>query len=198
MDHVMRAPAFEAQRKQALAGVSGRVLEIGFGTGLNLPHYPGAVTWLTGIEPTRLLDDRVAERSKHLAMPVEVLRLRAEALPWEDQQFDCVVSTWTLCSIADPVRALTEIHRVLRSDGRFVFLEHGRSDDPKIARWQNILNPFQRLFACGCHLNRQIDRLIGENGFTIERLDRFVMESVLRPGADMYRGTARPARPVRK
>jgi len=198
MDHVMRAPAFEEQRKRALAGVSGRVLEIGFGTGLNLPHYPSAVTWLTGIEPTRLLDDRVAERSRPLAMPVEVLRLRAEALPWEDQQFDCVVSTWTLCSIADPLRALSEVRRVLRSDGTFVFLEHGRSDDPKVARWQNILNPFQRLFACGCHLNRQVDRLIVENGFTIERLDRFVMESVSRPGADMYRGVARPAHPSEK
>ena len=81
---------------------------------------------------------------------------------------------------------------MLKPGGKFIFLEHGRSDDPKIARWQNILNPFQRLFACGCHLNRRIDRLIEDSGLTVEQLDRFVMEGVPRPGADMYRGVARP------
>ena len=188
----MRTPRFQEQRQQALAPVSGRVLEIGFGTGLNLPHYPSTVTWLTAIEPGHLLDQRVADRSANLAMPVEIFRYRAEALPWEDQRFDCAVSTWTLCTIRDPLRALSEIRRVLKPNGKFIFLEHGRSDDPKVARWQNILNPFQRVFACGCNLNRRIDRLIEDGGFTVERLDRFVMEGLPRPGANMYRGVASP------
>ena len=192
MDRVMRTPPFQKQRQEVLAQVYGNVLEIGFGTGLNLPHYPNTVTWLTAIEPGHLLAKRVAERSANLAMPVEIFRYRAETLPWEDQRFDCGVSTWTLCTIRDPLRALSEIRRVLKPGGKFIFLEHGRSEDPKIARWQNILNPFQRLFACGCHLNRRIDRIIEDSGFTVEQLDRFVMEGVPRPGADMYRGVARP------
>jgi ubiquinone/menaquinone biosynthesis C-methylase UbiE len=190
MDRVMRTPHFQEQRQEALSQVFGKVLEIGFGTGLNLPHYPNTVTWLTAIEPGHLLAKRVAERSVNLAMPLEIFRYRAEMLPWEDQRFDCAVSTWTLCTIRDPLRALSEIRRVLKAGGKFIFLEHGLSDDPKVARWQNILNPFQRLFACGCHLNRRIDRLIEEAGFTVDRLDRFVMEGVPRPGADMYRGVA--------
>ena len=192
MDRVMRTPRFQEQRQQALASVSGSVLEIGFGTGLNLLHYPSTVTWLTAIEPGHLLDQRVAARSANLTMPVEIFRYRAESLPWEDERFDWAVSTWTLCTIRDPLRALGEIRRVLKPGGKFVFLEHGRSDDPKVARWQTILNPFQRVFACGCNLNRRIDRLIEDGGFTVERLDRFVMEGLLRPGADMYRGVASP------
>jgi ubiquinone/menaquinone biosynthesis C-methylase UbiE len=192
MDRVMQTPRFQEQRQQALASVSGTVLEIGFGTGLNLLHYPSTVTWLTAIEPGHLLDQRVAARSVNLTMPVEIFRYRAESLPWEDERFDWAVSTWTLCTIRDPLRALGEIRRVLKPGGKFVFLEHGRSDDPKVARWQTILNPFQRVFACGCNLNRRIDRLIEDGGFTVERLDRFVMEGLLRPGADMYRGVASP------
>ena len=192
MDRVMRAPRFQEQREQALASVSGKVLEIGFGTGLNLPHYPSTVTWLTAIEPGHLLDKRVADRSANLAMPVEIFRYRAEALPWEDQRFDYAVSTWTLCTIGDPLRALREVRRVLKPGGKFVFLEHGRSDDPKVAKWQTILNPLQQVFACGCNLNRRIDRLIEDGGFTVERLDRFVMDGLPRPGADMYRGVASP------
>jgi ubiquinone/menaquinone biosynthesis C-methylase UbiE len=192
MDRVMRTPSFQKQRQEVLAQVYGNVLEIGFGTGLNLPHYPNTVTWLTAIEPGYLLSKRVAERTANLAMPLEIFRYRAETLPWEDQRFDCAVSTWTLCTIRDPLRALSEIRRVLKPGGKFIFLEHGRSDDPKVARWQNILNPFQRLFACGCHLNRRIARVIEDSGFTVEQLDRFVMEGIPRPGADMYRGVARP------
>lgn len=192
MDRVMRTPRFQEQRQEALSPVFGNVLEIGFGTGLNLPHYPNTVTWLTAIEPGHLLAQRVAERSVNLAMPVEIFRYRAETLPWEDHRFDCAVSTWTLCTIRDPLRALREIQRVLKPGGKFIFLEHGRSEDPQVARWQNILNPFQRFFACGCNLNRRIDRLIEEAGFTVERLDRFVMEGLPRPGADMYRGVAHP------
>lgn len=190
MDWAMRRPRLQQERRQALTPVYGRVLEIGFGTGLNLPHYPETVTWVTGIEPGTLLENRVAERSAAISVPVEVLRLKAEKLPFEARSFDSVVSTWTLCTIADPTAALREIRRVLKPGGRFVFLEHGRSDDPRVARWQDRLNPIQRRIACGCNLNRPIDRLIRESGLQIERLDRFVMEGVPRILGEMYRGTA--------
>lgn len=195
MDWAMRRPRLQEERKQALAPVYGRVLEIGFGTGLNLPHYPETVTWVTGIEPGTFLEDRVAERSAALSVPVEVLRLRAEELPFEDRSFDSVVSTWTLCTIADPMAALREIRRVLKPGGRFAFLEHGRSDDPRVARWQDRLNPIQRMIGCGCNLNRQIDHLIHEGGLHIERLDRFSLEGVPRILGEMYRGIAVAEKP---
>ena len=193
MDRVMRGPAFQEQRRVALRPVEGRVLEIGFGTGLNVPHYPSTVAWLTAIEPGVLLEGTIAARVTAAPMPIEIVQVPAEELPWSDRSFDCVVSTWTLCTIADPVRALAQIRRVLKEHGRLVFLEHGRSENASVARWQNLVNPVQRVLACGCNLNRRIDRLIADNGFTLDRLDRFVMPGVPRIGADMYRGVALPS-----
>ena len=192
MDRVMRGPSFQEQRHVVLQPVHGRVLEIGFGTGLNVPHYPPNVEWLTAIEPGALLEQTIAERMRGASMPIEVVQLPAEEIPWADGSFDCVVSTWTLCTIADPVRSLAQIRRVLKKNGRLVFLEHGRSDDASVVRWQDLFNPIQRVLACGCNLNRRIDRLIADNGFTLDRLDRFVMPGVPRIGADMYRGVALP------
>jgi len=193
MDRVMRGPAFQEQRRVALRPVEGRVLEIGFGTGLNVPHYPSTVAWLTAIEPGVLLEGTISARVTAAPMPIEIVQVPAEELPWSDRSFDCVVSTWTLCTIADPVRALAQIRRVLKEHGRLVFLEHGRSENASVARWQNLVNPVQRVLACGCNLNRRIDRLIADNGFTLDRLDRFVMPGVPRIGADMYRGVALPS-----
>lgn len=192
MDAVMSKEPFQRQRREALKEARGTVLEIGFGTGLNVPHYPATVTWLTGIDLQNALPRRVEERSIQASFPIEVLRQSAERLPFDDERFDCVVSTWTLCTIRDVRAALREIRRVLKPTGALFFLEHGLSEDPRIVRWQKILDPFQRLFACGCHLNRPIDRLIREAGFTLERLDRFQMEEVPQPGGAMYRGVARP------
>jgi ubiquinone/menaquinone biosynthesis C-methylase UbiE len=137
-----------------------------------------------------MLPGRVAARRAAAAFPVEIAHLSAERLPYEDQTFDCVVSTWTLCTIPDPIAALREIRRVLKPEGTFLFLEHGRSDDRRIATWQDRLNPLQRVIGGGCNLNRRIDRLIAEAGLTISRLDRFTMDSVPRIGGAMYRGTA--------
>jgi ubiquinone/menaquinone biosynthesis C-methylase UbiE len=111
-------------------------------------------------------------------------------LPYDDRSFDVVVSTWTLCTIPDPVKALREARRVLKPDGMFLFLEHGQSEDERIAAWQDRLNPIQNIIGCGCNLNRRIDQLIIQAGLKIITLDRFQMQSVPRLGGAMYKGTA--------
>ncbi len=190
MDWVMSGEQFQRERRALLQSVGGTVLEIGFGTGLNVPHYPGSLSWLHAVDPAPLLPERVARRSAEASFPIQLKHVSAEQLPFENRSFDYVVSTWTLCTIPDPVKALREVRRVLKSDGRFLFLEHGRSEDPKIARWQDWLNPIQRVVGCGCNLNRPIDRLIAEAGLRIASLDRFLMEGVPRLGGEMYRGAA--------
>lgn len=190
MDHVMSGAEFQQLRVELLQSARGQLLEIGLGTGLNLPHYPHTVSQLHAVDPFPLLPDRLAARSAAVSFPIEISRISAERLPYDDRTFDCVVSTWTLCTIPDPVAALREVRRVLKSDGIFLFLEHGRSDDRKIATWQDRLNPLQNMIGCGCNLNRKIDRLISEAGLTITKLDRFAMRSVPRIGGEMYRGTA--------
>lgn len=183
---------FQEQREQALASVHGNVLEIGFGTGLNLPHYPKGVTWLTALDPAIRLQKTVAQRSAELSFPVQLLHLSAEKLPFEDGRFDCVVSTWTLCTIPDALGALREVQRVLKPGGKFVFLEHGRSGDEKVAKWQDWLNPIQRIIACGCNLNRPIDALIRQAGLRLDLLDRFQMPGIPRIAGEIYRGIATP------
>ncbi len=190
MDRIMSGKEFQQLRSELLAKASGTVLEIGFGTGLNLPHYPKNVTWLHAVEPATLLPERLIRRGKDATFPIEVKRVSAETLPFDDQIFDCAVSTWTLCTIPDPVRALQEVRRVLKPSGLFLFLEHGRSEDEKMATWQDRLNPVQRIIGCGCNLNRRIDQLIAQAGFSTTELDRFVMQTVPRLGGAMYRGQA--------
>ena len=190
MEWVMAREEFHRLRADLLTQAHGDVLELGIGTGLNLPHYPKTVTGLDAVDPAHLLPETVAARSAVLGFPVRIQRGTAETLPYADQRFDYVVSTWTLCSIPDPVLALQEVGRVLKPGGRFLFMEHGRSDDRKIARWQDRLNPVQKVIACGCNLNRQIDRLIARSELTITHLDRFSMESAPRLAGEIYRGTA--------
>lgn len=192
LDWTMRA--VDDLREPALAGARGDVLEVGFGTGLNLPHYPGAVRRLVALDPLRALERRVAKRVAAARFPVERVALPADQrLPFQDASFDCIVSTFTLCSIPDAKAALAEMRRVLRPGGVYLFLEHGRSDDPRVARWQERFEPIQRRIACGCHLSRPIDRLVREAGFQMERLERFVQPHAPRIMAEMYRGAARGA-----
>ena len=190
MEHVMRGEEFQRLRTEALQSVAGEVLEIGIGTGLNLAHYGPNVSRVRAVDPTPMLPTRMARRRAAVHFSVEVTHQSAERLPYEDRTFDCVVSTWTLCTISDAVRALREVRRALKPDGRFLFLEHGRSDDQKIARWQDRLNPVQNIIGCGCNLNRRIDGLIAQAGLNITQLDRFAMQRVPRLGGEMYRGTA--------
>ena len=160
------------------------------GTGLNLPHYPAALSSLHAIDPAHVLPRKVAERSAAVPFPLQIQRTSAETLPFDDRTFDCVVSTWTLCTIPDPVKALREVRRVLKPDGVFLFLEHGRSENETVAAWQDRLNPVQNIIGCGCNLNRKIDQIIAWAGSKIMILDQFQMQRVPRLGGEMYRGTA--------
>lgn len=193
MDWVLGQPQMQRERARALADARGEVLEIGFGTGLNLPHYPGAVTRLHVVDPEAALASRVAARIASAPFPVERRQLAAERLPYADASFDCVVSTWTLCTIPDTAAALAEVGRVLRPEGTYLFLEHGRSDDTQVARWQDRFNPLQRLLGCGCNINRPIARMIGDSGLAITALERYTLVGQPRIAAEMYRGTARRA-----
>jgi len=191
MDWLLDNRVFSGERRRALEFARGDVLEVGFGTGLNLPHYPSAVERLTVIDPNSALANRVARRISEARMPVEQLQLDASGrLPFEAASFDTIVTTLTLCSIDEVNAALREMRRVLRPDGRYLFLEHGRSDDPRVARRQDRFNPVQKVFACGCNLNRPIGDLIRDSGFAIIGLDRYVLPDTPRITGEMYRGIA--------
>jgi SAM-dependent methyltransferase len=178
-------------RPDTVGLAEGRVLELGFGTGLNLGFYGPGVKSLVGVDPKAAdgfgpTEERVAAS----VFPVERVCERAdEPLPYADAAFDSAVSTWTLCSIPRPVKALVEVRRVLKPGGRFVFVEHGRAEAEGTARWQDRLNPYWRRFADGCNMNRSIDHLVEESGLRMESLDRFRADG---PGvlAQMYRGVA--------
>lgn len=191
LDWMLGTPEFGKYRQRALAGARGDTLEIGFGTGLNLPHYPETVTRLTVFDSETMLQGRVARRIAVCSIPITKLQLDAQTRwPFADASFDTVVSTLTLCSIADTAPALAEIRRVLKPTGQFIFFEHGRSDDPAVAHRQDRFNPWQRRFGAGCNMNRPIDRLIGAAGFNITELDRFLLPKSPRLLAEMYRGSA--------
>jgi ubiquinone/menaquinone biosynthesis C-methylase UbiE len=191
LDWTLGSAPMSKYRRRALEPANGNTLEIGFGTGLNLPHYPAALTRLTVIDSEDMLRKRVARRIAECPIPVVRMQLDAQGrLPFDDQTLDSVVTTFTLCSIADIVPALAEIRRVLKPGGRFIFFEHGRSDDVEIARRQDQFNPLQKVIGVGCNLNRKIDELIVAGGFRITELDRFLMPETPRLLAEMYRGVA--------
>jgi ubiquinone/menaquinone biosynthesis C-methylase UbiE len=180
-------------RAPTLAEARGEVLEVGFGTGLNLPHYPAGVTKLVTADPLEAFPERVRSRMDAAPFPIEVHHLPADrTLPFESERFDTVTMTWTLCSIEDPVAAVSEMRRVLRPGGRLLFIEHGRSDDARVARWQDRWNPVQKILACGCNVNRRIDALVEAGGFRLDALDRFTAEGAPRMFGEMYRGVATP------
>jgi ubiquinone/menaquinone biosynthesis C-methylase UbiE len=191
LDWTLGSAPMGKYRRRALEPSTGKTLEIGFGTGLNLPYYPAAVTRLTVIDSEDMLRERVARRIAECSNPVVRMQLDAQGhLPFDDHAFDSVVTTFTLCSIADTVPALIGIRRVLKPGGRFIFFEHGRSDDAEIARRQDRFNPLQKIIGVGCNMNRKIDELIAASGFRIVELDRFLMPETPRLLAEMYRGVA--------
>ena len=180
-------------RPETVAPAQGEVIEVGFGTGRNLRHYTTAVRSLMGVDPLgtegfAVVDERVAGAP----FPVVRAALRADGeLPFDAGRFDCAVATWTLCSIPEPLVALAELRRVLKPAGRFLFVEHGRSERASTARWQDRLNPLWRRIAEGCNMNRAMDELVERGGFELLSLQRFRGRgpSVL---ACMVRGEARP------
>lgn len=193
LDWSLGNPQMGKYRRRALEPATGETLEIGFGTGLNLSHYPATVTRLTVIDSENMLTKLVDRRIAECAIPVTKMQLDAQGrLPFDDQTFDSVVTTLTLCSIENTAPALAEIRRVLKPSGKFVFWEHGRSDDRKTADWQDKLNPLQKVIGAGCNMNRKIDDLISASGFEITTLDRFLMPKTPRLLAEMYRGLAKP------
>ena len=181
---------FGPLRRETLAEASGRVLEIGLGTGLNLRQYPAAVGSVDGVDPNPGMARLARAAAADAPFTVELHLAGAERLPFPDGSFDTAVSTWTLCSVADVPAALTEIARVLRPGGRFLFLEHGRSHEPRVARWQRRLTPIQRRVAGGCHLDRDFERLVGESPLAVDRVDRFYAPDLPKLGGYLYRGTA--------
>ncbi|MDQ3011610.1 MAG: class I SAM-dependent methyltransferase [Acidobacteriota bacterium] len=194
MDWTLGNPAMGKYRRRALEPASGATLEIGFGTGLNLPHYPEAVTRLTVIDSENMLRGLVERRIAECPITVTKMQLDAQGrLPFDDHSFDSVVTTLTLCSIADTAPALAEIRRAMKPNGQFIFFEHGRSEDPDVARRQDRFNPLQKLIGAGCNMNRKIDELIAAGGFEITKLDRFLLPETPRLLAEMYRGIAVPS-----
>lgn len=171
IDLAMRNRAAARVRANWIPHARGDVLEVGIGSGLNLPFYSAEVSRVYGVDPSAELRKLARKRMAGQAVSVEFLAQSAEeTLPLPDHSVDTVVVTWTLCSIADPAGALRQMRRVLKASGRLIFVEHGRAPDFRVAEWQDRLTPVWKQIGGGCHLNREIDRLLAEGGFTIDEL----------------------------
>lgn len=167
----MRDRRLVPYRQWVLANARGRVLEIGVGTGINLPLYGPPTERVIAIDPAPALLKRARRAAKGARVPVEIVQASAEHLPLDDQSIDTIVSTWTMCSLPDPAAALTEMRRVLRPDGALVFVEHGASPEPTIRRWQTRLDPMWTRLAGGCHLAREIDGMVRDAGFDLQHVE---------------------------
>lgn len=178
------------QRRKVVPLARGRVLEIGIGTGLNLPHYNRAkVESITGLDPGLQMHRLARRRMIRAGLPVELVGLSAEKIPFDDASFDTVVVTYSLCTIPDPVAALREMKRVLKPAGKLVFCEHGAAPDAAVRRWQDRLTPMWSKIAGGCHLNRDIPALLREAGFRCDDLETLYLPGP-RPLTYNYWGTA--------
>jgi len=165
--------AVNRQRSKVVPQASGRILEIGIGTGLNLKHYQAdLVDELTGLDPEMAMHRLAKKRLAQSGLQADLLELDAQSIPIDDNQFDSIVCTYTLCTIPDPNSALLEMRRVLRPDGKLLFCEHGKAPDAKVARTQDRLNPLWQRFAGGCNLNRAIPDLLTDAGFNVDKLEQ--------------------------
>jgi SAM-dependent methyltransferase len=190
-DKLTASPDLIRLRAETLRPARGHVVEIGFGTGANLEHYPAGVDSITAIEPNDGMNARAVSRQGASKVPVTTVVSPAERLALPDRSADTAVSTLTLCSVEDPSRVLAELRRVLRDEGRLIILEHGLSTDPAVARWQNRLNGIQNVVACGCNLNRPIVELVTAAGFQFETLQTFYVPGIPKTHGWMAAGTAR-------
>jgi ubiquinone/menaquinone biosynthesis C-methylase UbiE len=180
----------EPLRRRVCGGLVGDVVEIGFGSGHNVPFYPAAVTRVTAVEPSDVGWKLAAERVKAATVPVRRSGLDGQSLPFADGSFDAALSTWTLCTIPDVDVALREVRRVLKPGGTLHFLEHGLAPDASVRRWQRRLEPVQYRLAGGCHLTRPIVDLLTAAGFTLGELDVFYEQGAPKFAAADSLGTA--------
>lgn len=188
IDSACSQPPLTELRGALVPQATGRVLEIGIGSGLNLPLYRD-IESLTGLEPNPSLTSRAQERARRLGLDVNVLAARAEEIPAPPKSFDSIVCTWTLCSVSDPAQVLSEMRRVLKQYGKLYFIEHGLAPDEPTQAWQRRLNPIWGVIGGGCQLNRNVPKLISQAGF-----DTLELETGFVPGprfaAFMFRGIA--------
>jgi ubiquinone/menaquinone biosynthesis C-methylase UbiE len=173
IDVVMRGGEFAEIRARVAAGLGGEVLEVGFGSGLNVPHYPHTIRRVRAVDPATVGRKLAAKRVAASPVPVEYLGSDGQQIPLAEDSVDHVLITWTLCTIPDVDQALAEIRRVLRPNGTLRFVEHGRSPEPAVARWQDRITPLQRHLGGGCHINRPIKELLTRSGLTLDRMDNY-------------------------
>lgn len=190
IETLLSIPSVMKERKDILSHVKGNILEIGFGTGLNLPCYPNFVREITVLETNEGMNSLANKRIKSSQIKINFKLLSAESLPFDDETFDSVVSTFTFCSIENINSAMREFYRVLKPNGQLLFLEHGLSQDKKIRFIQNHINPFYKLFSDGCNLNRNIKSIIEENDFVISDLEQFYDKHMIKLTGYLYKGIA--------
>jgi ubiquinone/menaquinone biosynthesis C-methylase UbiE len=177
-------------RERVASGLSGDVVEIGFGSGLNLPHLPSAVTSVKAVDPSETAARLARERIAASKAPVEIIGLDGQRLPLPDNSADTVISTWTLCTIPDAIAAIREVRRVLRPGGTLHFVEHGAAPDAGVRKWQDRLNGMNQRMIGGCNLNRDIVGVVTEGGLTISKLDRYYAPGDPKPFGAFYEGIA--------
>jgi ubiquinone/menaquinone biosynthesis C-methylase UbiE len=177
-------------RERVCAGLAGDVVEVGFGTGLNVPYYPAGISKVFAVEPSRLCMRLAEDRIAHSKVPVELAGLTGERLDLPSESFDAILSTWTLCTIPGLEKALEEMRRVLKPGGSFHFVEHGHAPDAKTARWQRRIEPLNKKIAGGCHLTRPIAEYVEKAGFQIAHLDTYYLEGEPKPFGYTFEGRA--------
>jgi ubiquinone/menaquinone biosynthesis C-methylase UbiE len=191
IDLSMRQSRLAPYRCRVVSAASGRVLEIGIGSGLNLPFYGNSVSQIIGIEPSAKLLHMARAASWRTSVPLDLIEGTAEAIPIDDRSIDTVVTTWTMCSIPVLEHALREMRRVLRPGGRLLFVEHGLAPEPRVRWFQDRLTPVWKRFSGGCHLNRAIMDTVAHAGFRIEHLETGYMRGP-KAMTFMYEGSGRP------
>lgn len=187
---VMSTGQMKKARTAILKDVHGDIFEIGFGTGLNLAFYPDHVQKLVTADINPGMSAMAQRNIDESHIDVDCRTINGENLPLDDDSFDSVVCTWTLCSIQNVEKALGEVRRILKPEGRFFFVEHGLADDEKTRRWQHRLTPLQKIIGDGCHLNRNIKELLLDSGFRFTEFENYHMEKTPKVAGYMYQGVA--------